>query len=367
MADQGTPRRAEPVFIRDPSALESLSSVLTGVSSYVANTLPTSFSMPTRGFTSPSNQAFPGNTGAIHPYLGGQGQHANPLQGQENVYMLTNGDAVHFSAFDWIDGGFRTSRRFCLLLGYADGFQIWDITHPDNIHEIASVREKEKDVSFVKVLPSPRIPAGKVDQFEQDRPLVAIISSNKSDEGVSGQKKLQIYSLASHQIIKTIDFGDGPDYDVSAVDVSERAVALSLTSPGENTKLYLLNQLTLNPLYPKQSALNDASYPGVFVLGTRLLAYVTISEAPSESADAKHGDHDGESTSGYQDLAKGVAKEVFGGVKMLGGFAHQTISSYWSGGSQGSAAVASTSPRQEPTRCLTGIPGEPRLPSTPIA
>ncbi|KAG0029592.1 Breast carcinoma amplified sequence 3 [Podila clonocystis] len=344
MADQGTPRRAEPVFIRDPSALESLSSVLTGVSSYVANTLPTSFSMPARGFTSPSGQAFPSNTVAIHPYLSGQSQHANPLQGQDNVYILTNGDAVHFSAFDWIDGGFRNRTRFCLLLGYADGFQIWDITHPDNIHEIASVREKEKDVSFVKVLPSPRIPAGKVDQFEQDRPLVAFISNNKSDESVSGQRKLQIYSLASHQIIKTIDFGDGPDYDVSAVDVNERAVVVSLTSPGENTKIYLLSQLTLNPLYPKQSVLNDASYPGVFVLGTRLLAYVTTSEAPSDSTDAKHGDHDGESTSGYQDLAKGVAKEVFGGVKMLGGFAHQTISSYWSGGSQGSTTVTSTSP-----------------------
>lgn len=78
----------------------------------MANTLPTSFSMPARGFVSPSGQAFPGNTGAIHPYLSGQGQHASPLQGQDNVYMLTNGDAVHFSAFDWIDSGFRnrTSR-----------------------------------------------------------------------------------------------------------------------------------------------------------------------------------------------------------------------------------------------------------------
>ncbi|KAF8924391.1 hypothetical protein BGZ58_001832, partial [Dissophora ornata] len=50
--------RAEPVFIRDPSALESLSSVLTGVSTYVANTLPTSFSMPSRGgFGSPSSSS----------------------------------------------------------------------------------------------------------------------------------------------------------------------------------------------------------------------------------------------------------------------------------------------------------------------
>lgn len=51
-------------------------------------------------------------------------------------------------------------------------------------------------------------------------------SNNKTDEGVSGQRKLQIYSLASHQIVKTIDFGDGPDYDVSAVDVNERAVVV---------------------------------------------------------------------------------------------------------------------------------------------
>ncbi|KAG0346931.1 Breast carcinoma amplified sequence 3 [Podila humilis] len=334
------------VRFTDPSALESLSSVLTGVSSYVANTLPTSFSMPTRGFTSPSNQDHQGNPNSTHPYHSGQSQHANPLLGQENVYMLTNGDAVRFSAFDWIDSGDRnkSTRRFCLLLGYVDGFQIWDITHPDNIHEIVSVREKENDVSFIKVLPTPRIPAGKVDQFEQDRPLLAIIS-HKSNDGIAAQRKLQIYSLTSHQIIKTIDFGDGPDDDVSALDINERGLVVALSSPGENTKLHLLNQLTLNPLYPKQSVLNDASTPGVIVLGTRLLAYVTTSEAPNESSDSKSGDLEGDGTSGYQDLAKGVAKEVFGGVKMLGGFAHQTISSYWSGrGTQGPTSMASTSP-----------------------
>jgi len=79
-----------------------------------------------------------------------------------------------------------------------------------------------------------------------------------------------------------------------------------------------LNQLTLQPLHQKQVALNDASYPGVFAFGTRLLAYVTTSDAPSDGADSKNGDTEPDSGNGYQDLAKGVAKEVYGGVKMLG-------------------------------------------------
>ncbi|KAK3822451.1 MAG: hypothetical protein JOS17DRAFT_317215 [Linnemannia elongata] len=177
--------RAEPVFIRDPSALESLSSVLTGVSSYVANTLPTSFSMPTRGFTSPSSPAFPGNPSSPYYYPAAQGS-SNPLLGgnQDSVCVLTNGDVVLFSAFDWIDAGpmakNRTSRRFCLLLGYADGMQIWDITHPDNIHEIFSVRDPDNEVSLLKVLPSPRVPTGKFDQLEQYRPLLAVMYASRT-------------------------------------------------------------------------------------------------------------------------------------------------------------------------------------------
>ncbi|KAF9203977.1 hypothetical protein BGZ49_005838 [Haplosporangium sp. Z 27] len=342
---QGAGVRAEPVFIRDPSALESLSSVLTGVSSYVANTLPTSFSMPSRGFTtSPSSPSLSSNPTSSYYYPAAQGS-TNPLLGshQDNICVLTNGDVVQFSAFDWIDSGnstkIRTSRRFCLLLGYADGFQIWDITHPDNIHEITSIRKVDSEVSFIKVLPSPRVPPGKVDQFEQHRPLVAIFNT---EDSISA-KKLQIYSLATHQVIKTLDFGDGPDSDISSVSVSERAIVVGLTSPGESTRLHLLSQLTLQPLHPKQTALSDVAYPGIFDLGTRLLAYVTTSEAPSDNTDPKHGENEAESGGGYQDIAKGVAKEVYGGVKLLGGFAHQTLSSYWSGNS-GTGSAASTSP-----------------------
>lgn len=70
----------------------------------------------------------------------------------------------------------------------------------------------------------------------------------------------------------------------------------------------------MQPLY----ILNDAAYPGVFDLGTRLLAYVTTSEAPTDITDSGRNGHEAENASGYQDLAKGVAKEVIGGVKTLG-------------------------------------------------
>ncbi|KAI8360617.1 hypothetical protein B0O80DRAFT_208002 [Mortierella sp. GBAus27b] len=151
--------RAEPVFIRDPSAFESLSSVLTGVSSYVTNNLPASLS-GTKGLTTPSSPGFPPNSTNAYYYPPIQGSSNSLLGGnQDNLCVLTKGDVVLFSAFDWIDSGNlpknKSSRRFCLLLGYADGFQIWDLTHPDNIHEIASVRNIENqiasEVTFLKV------------------------------------------------------------------------------------------------------------------------------------------------------------------------------------------------------------------------
>lgn len=38
--------------------------------------------------------------------------------------------------------------------------------------------------------------------------------------------KLQIYSLTAHQVIKTIDFGEGPDYELSTLDVNERGIVV---------------------------------------------------------------------------------------------------------------------------------------------
>ncbi|KAF9970931.1 hypothetical protein BGZ73_006195 [Actinomortierella ambigua] len=360
MADQGGHGvRAEPVFIRDPSALESLSSVLTGVSSYVANTLPASFSLPSRGFTTPSGMANHQSPSPVHPLQ------TSPGHPQENIGVLTSGDVVLFSAFDWMEtvssAKGKPTRRFCLLLGYMDGFQIWDITHPDNIHEIISIRQhQEGEVSFLKVLPTPKSSGGKVDQFEQYRPLVAYITTTHED-GVNesstggGVRQLRIYSLRTHQVVKTFDYGDPSAHEITAMDVNERCLVVGVTSGSNSTRLHIYNQLTLSPIHPKMSVLADAAYPGIFMLGARLLAYVTTQEAASDSGDGKKSGDDLDGSNGYQDIAKGVAKEVLGGVKLLGGFAHQTISSYWSNGSSpNSAGHPSTSPPAPTT--MTKIP-----------
>ncbi|KAG0267750.1 Breast carcinoma amplified sequence 3 [Actinomortierella ambigua] len=359
MVDQGGHGvRAEPVFIRDPSALESLSSVLTGVSSYVANTLPASFSLPARGFTTPSGTGNHHSPSPVHPLQ------TSPGHPQENIGVLASGDVVLFSAFDWMETTSsvkgKPARRFCLLLGYMDGFQIWDITHPDNIHEIISIRQpQEGEVSFLKVLPAPKSAGGRIDQFEQYRPLVAYISATREDgvdelAGGGGARQLKIYSLRTHQVVKTFDYGDPSVHEITAVDANERCLVVGVTSGGSSTRLHVYSQLTLSPIHPKLSVLADASSPGIFMLGSRLLAYVTTQEAAVESGDGKKNGEDPDGSNGYQDIAKGVAKEVLGGVKLLGGFAHQTISSYWSNGSSpGSTGHPSTSPPAPSTMTKT--------------
>lgn len=47
-------------------------------------------------------------------------------------------DTITFASFDKLNKSIS-----CLLLGYQDGFQLWDITSPDNVHEVCSIRDKE--------------------------------------------------------------------------------------------------------------------------------------------------------------------------------------------------------------------------------
>ena len=52
-------------------------------------------------------------------------------------------------------------------------------------------------------------------------------SSNKrTDDGRTSHKKLEIYSLATHQIVMAPNFDVGPDYDISALDVNEREIVV---------------------------------------------------------------------------------------------------------------------------------------------
>ncbi|KAG1058381.1 hypothetical protein G6F42_028701 [Rhizopus arrhizus] len=61
-------------------------------------------------------------------------------------------DTVTFASFEKLE--YQDKTMSCLLLGYHDGFQLWDITNPDNVHELVSIRDKDTFgvVSFIHIL-----------------------------------------------------------------------------------------------------------------------------------------------------------------------------------------------------------------------
>lgn len=63
----------------------------------------------------------------------------------------------------------------CLLLGYEHGFQVWNVTQPDNIHELVSVRKDSLGtVIQMHVVASP-LASSKQDMYAHQRPLLAIM------------------------------------------------------------------------------------------------------------------------------------------------------------------------------------------------
>ncbi|CAG8590641.1 9045_t:CDS:10, partial [Ambispora leptoticha] len=237
---------------------------------------------------------------------------------------------------------------------YPDGFQIWDITNLDDVHELTSIRDDENfgEVSYLKVIPNPRNISKdpKDSSYENSFPLVALIckqaksipqENNEFPDALARPRSvLKFVSLKSHEVVKEMSFEN--EGTVTSIKCNERAIVVALSNP---SRLHVLNTLTLENLLP--TPLTDvASHPitraPIFSLGPRLLAYATTSQ-PSERSGKSDGDYLlGEAdeknggTGRYQevakDVAKGVAKEVVNGVKLLGDYGYQTISAYFSNG-----------------------------------
>jgi hypothetical protein len=84
-----------------------------------------------------------------------QAQQEDPLVEDEGGADTTEEgmDIIAFASFDKLE--YRKDKHLsCLLLGYHDGFQLWDITNPDNVHELCSIRDKELfgTVSFIHIV-----------------------------------------------------------------------------------------------------------------------------------------------------------------------------------------------------------------------
>ncbi|CEJ05350.1 hypothetical protein RMCBS344292_19293 [Rhizopus microsporus] len=134
--------RAEPKFLRDPTSLESISSGISKISSYVTSNLSKRRSNMIPIFEQQPHMPPPQQQQQQQQYI-------DEMTVEEVVDEDKNSDTITFASFDKLN-----ENIMCLLLGYQDGFQLWDITNPDNVHEICSIRDKETfgTVSFIHLL-----------------------------------------------------------------------------------------------------------------------------------------------------------------------------------------------------------------------
>ncbi|RIA88639.1 hypothetical protein C1645_826048 [Glomus cerebriforme] len=316
--------KADPKFLRDPSALESISSALYGLSSYVAYSLPTSITSLRKVA---SNSASDHNTyqHSINHEIDPQ-NHSVPPDG----LFEKKKDVIIYAAFDEIISASSCKpnasvSQSVLMLGYPDGFQIWNVSSVDNIHELISIRDEEKlgDVTYIKSIPNPRYTLKVArDKFADVRPLVCLICistparENGFQEPFSKPKSvLNFFSLKTHQIVKTLDFEN--EGNIVGIKCNERAIVINVS----------LHPSTRTP---------------IFTLGSRLLAYATTNQPsePDGKKDSDLGDDNdlvGVSSGKYQVAAKEVAKEVVNGVKFLGDYGYQTLSAYFANTSNSQA------------------------------
>ncbi|RHZ52086.1 hypothetical protein Glove_465g41 [Diversispora epigaea] len=356
--------KAVPKFLRDPSALESISSALYGISSYVAYSLPNTLRKVTSNSSSsndlqPSINYYPDYS--QHQFSGDIDSQLHPTSdGGGGGHFEKKKYTIIYSAFDEIVSKNSASltgqiNKSVLLLGYHDGFQIWNVSSPENVRELISLRDDEKygKVTCIKIISNPRNTSKDIrDKYADVRPLVGIVCvptpsrENCQDSFTKPKSVLKFVSLKTHQIVKTLDFEN--EGNIVGVNCNDRAIVVSLINPA---RLQVISPLTLAPLFPsplQDVAIHPSTRFPVFALGPRLLAYATTSNPP-EINGKKDGFTMGDSedvvgpTGKYQEVAKGVAKEVVNGVKLLSDYGFQTLSAYFANSSPSSSVVKSQS------------------------
>ncbi|KAJ1564884.1 hypothetical protein HK405_013711, partial [Cladochytrium tenue] len=301
---------------------------------------------------------------------------------------------ARFAFVDWVadaPGWPRRTRagprakRLCLMLGYSDGFQVWDATDTDDVREVCSVRDAGFAVADLEAIPYSWSTSHKEDDHG---PLLCFM----------------FYSMVSHRVVADVQV-DGEAREVRA---SERFVVVS-THLGA---LHVFSAVDFRPVVVISDTQPPVAGGGpVFDVGARLLAYASSSPPPpplprgarrrrrsaaaatsaaagvsgasrprpsrdedsSSTDDADHfGNHDGASAldglTGADAAALGknigkaaavVAKELYGGVRAVGGYGYSALSSYFQGAAAAPGDVgAGAGP--PPPAALNGTPAQTR-------
>ncbi|ORY07595.1 hypothetical protein K493DRAFT_332676 [Basidiobolus meristosporus CBS 931.73] len=294
--------------------MENISTMLQGLSNYVTS-LPESLA----GLRKSQSQSTEDCSGTQD----------SPYADTMEPPIISKKRVVLYASFDWIWGVFpshspRTlqrfnirvqvnisyflnndryiplNRRLCLMLGYEDGFQIWDIMNINDIKEIFSYIQDKLQVTCIKPLPEPRFRRNVLDEFKGYRTLIAVVSEPLTDHGNVDRKssKLDFFSLKTHSNIKTVEYKHARLMDIKCND---SIIVL----------VYISSCLISNPI----------TEAPVIALGDRLIAYATSLRTHIDEGSGR------DFTDRVFQVEK-VAKNVVHGVKTIG---YKALSSYFAG------------------------------------
>ncbi|EPS67432.1 hypothetical protein M569_07343, partial [Genlisea aurea] len=199
-------------------------------------------------------------------------------------------EQVLWAAFDSLESSPNAFHRV-LLLGYLNGFQIFDVEDASGFSELVSTHDGP--ATFLQMLPTPGHGAGVGSgKYESAQPVVVIAGFREDEKitafdyagfghslssGSSFQRpsSIRFYSLKSNEYVKAIDFRSA----VLMLRCSSRVVAVGL----EEQQIFCFDTLTLEKkftvvTYPvphlgEPGALGINTGYGPMALGTRWLAY----------------------------------------------------------------------------------------------
>ncbi|KAI9262001.1 hypothetical protein BY458DRAFT_515538 [Sporodiniella umbellata] len=233
---------------------------------------------------------------------------------EEKEEKEENTETVTFAAFETLSQGVSW-----LILGYQGGFQVWNITSPDNVHEVCSIRDKKilGAVSHIHLLK--QVP---------DMPLIVVTEENK-------QSRVFVYSLKTYSIVKDVtEFIDTQVHEeepvlVTCTQSNHKVIALGCLSRHKSS-IAVLSTTNYKPVaYPLLDVYHNINLGPVFTLGPRLIAYATNTVVLNNENIMTSFSNKLQTESDMKGAAKDIAKEVVSGMKSLGEFSYNQLSNYF--------------------------------------
>ncbi|MBN3319933.1 BCAS3 protein, partial [Atractosteus spatula] len=201
--------------------------------------------------------------------------------------------------------GTGTDPPLLLLIGYADGMQIWSVSISGEAQELFSVRNGP--VRAARLLPAPHVSPLKADSFAEKRPLLGVCKSAGSSGTSPPYCCVDLYSLRTGEMVKSIQFKT-PIHDlhcnkrILVVVLQEKIAAFdscTFTKKFFVTSCYPCPGPNLNPI----------------ALGSRWLAYA---ENKLIRCHQSRGGACGDNAQSYTATVISAAKTLKSGLTMVG-------------------------------------------------